>query len=399
MKLQNMRYRFFFVILLLLLTFPGYSSVQKQSVRVIVENTSIRLKPDLQSEIIRTPPLGSVFEVEKKEGDWYEIKFKSELGVFLPGFIHEMYVELVNAEVISQAPIKKSPVPKKKVVKVPPLPPLSKTSPKTSGKRVDFALRAGYMTGYGLTETAVYTDSLSSGTLQNATVNGQIMMGLKNPISLDGELNFFFLKGLGVQLRFDFNSSAELTDDSLSTYDLSWNWTTRGPFSRNANWDTTGEVSLFVLSGNLVYKIETGGFFTPVLSGGISYFSGNAVVNTTTAYTTTWESDGTRYVDYFKLPTKVDASLSGIGFNFGGGFDLNFSSSIALSLDVRYLLKSEVSEPWTLQTGKYYSNINTSTNWSLTFDQEWVDELAAEITPFFLNPSFLKIAAGIRIRF
>ena len=39
MKLQNMRYRFFFVILLLLLTFPGYSSVQKQSVRVIVENT------------------------------------------------------------------------------------------------------------------------------------------------------------------------------------------------------------------------------------------------------------------------------------------------------------------------------------------------------------------------
>ncbi len=397
MKLQNMRYRFFFVILLLLLTFPGYSSVQKQSVRVIVENTSIRLKPDLQSEIIRTPPLGSVFEVEKKEGDWYEIKFKSELGVFLPGFIHEMYVELVNAEVISQAPIKKSPVPKKKVVKVPPLPPLSKTSPKTSGKRADIALRAGYMTGYDLTETASYTDSFSSGVLQSATANGQIIMGLKNPISLVGELNFFFIKGLGVQLRVDLNSPSNLTDDSLSNLDMNWSWTSGRTGSETVDWDANGEVTLFVFSGNLVYKIELGGFFTPVLSGGISLFSGNASVNTTTVYTRTWLSGGIRYIDYFKIPTEVDASLNGIGFNFGGGFDLNFTSNIALSIDIRYLLKSEVSIPWTLKAGQYGSNINSA--WTITLDQEDVDALEAGITPFSLNPSFLNIAAGIRIRF
>lgn len=393
MKQKNILHRFIFVIFVLLLTHLSYSSVQKESVRVIVDNASIRLKPDLQSEIIRTPPLGSVFEVEKKEGDWYEIRFKTELGVFLPGFIHEMYIESVDAEIKAPAPVKKPPEPKKKVIKAAPI----KTASKTSGKRADFALRAGYMTGYGLTETASYSDSFSSGILQNATSNGQIMMVLKNPLSFDGELNFFFLKGFGIQLRFDYNLSAKLTDDSLSTFDLDWSWTTGGSGSDSVDWDATGEVSLFVLSGNLVYKIESSSFITPFLSGGISYFSGSAVVNSSTAYARTWESGIYRYIDYFIIPTGVDVSLSGIGFNFGGGFDLNFSSNIALSFDVRYLLKSEVNESWTLQAGTYASNINSE--WTLTLDQEEVDALATEITPFSLNPSFLKIAGGIRIRF
>jgi len=216
MKQRNIWQGFIFIILILMMTHIGNSSLQKESVRVIVDNASIRLKPDLQSEIIKTPPLGSVFEVERKEGDWYEIKFKTEMGVFLPGFIHEMYVESVEAEIAVPAPVKKPPEPKKKVVEVPSTFSPAETGLKTTGKQVNFALRGGYMAGYGLTETASYTDSFSGGVLQNATTNGQIMMGLKNPLSFDGELNFFFLDGLGVQLRVDYNLSAKLTADSIS---------------------------------------------------------------------------------------------------------------------------------------------------------------------------------------
>jgi opacity protein-like surface antigen len=362
---------------------------------VIVANASIRLKPDLQSEIIKISPLGSVFEVVAKSGDWYEIRIKTDLGAFVPGFIHEMVVEPVGTEQAVPVPIKKIPEPKKKIVRVSP-PPI-KTNQNTSNKRVDIALRAGYMTGYSLTNTASYSDSFSSGSLQNATSNGKIMMGLKNPFSLDGELNFFFLKGLGLQLRFDSNSSAKFTDDSLSSFDMSWAWTLGGSGTESVEWDATGKVSLFVFSGNLVYKIGSGGFLTPVLSGGISLFSGKAAVNTTGAYATTWLAEGMRYIDYFMLPADVDASLSGIGLNVGGGFDLNFTSNIALSIDVRYFIKSKVEEPWVLQAGKYTSNLNSG--WTLTLDQEDIDELQAEITPFSLNPSFLKIAAGIKIRF
>jgi len=385
-----------FIILMLLLLQPGIFATENKTVRVIVENASIRLQPDLQSEIIKSPPLGSIFTVEKRIGDWYEIKVKTDLGMVVPGFIHAMYVEPIEPETALPVPPKKVPEPAQKTSKPPPSLP-SETRSKAARKRVELAIRAGYMAGYSLTDTVTYNDSFSSGSLQNVVANGQFKMGLKNPFSMDGEFNFYFLKGLGVQLRFDSNSSANLTNDSLSTFDMNWSWSSGGSGSESVTWDATGKVSVFVLSGNLVYKLGTGGFIAPIVSGGVSFFSGSAVVNTTGAYATTWLSEGMRYVDYFTLPADVDASLSGVGFNFGGGLDLNFSSAIALSLDVRYLLKSKVTENWRLQAGKYPSNLNSG--WNLTLDQEDVDELAAEITPFSLNPSFLKISAGIKIRF
>ncbi len=63
-----------------------------------------------------------------------------------------------------------------------------------------------------------------------------------------------------------------------------------------------------------------------------------------------------------------------------------------------YLLKSEVSEPWTLQAATYKAYFRPN-EWSLTLSQQDVEALAEKITPFTLNPSFLKIAAGIKIRF
>jgi len=122
MKQKNMLKGFIFIILVLLLAHPSYSLFQEKSVRVMVDNASIRLKPDLQSEIIKSPPLGSVFEVVKKEGDWYEIKFKTELGVLLPGFIHEMYVESVETEIPVPSPVKKPAEPEKKIIEAPPSP-------------------------------------------------------------------------------------------------------------------------------------------------------------------------------------------------------------------------------------------------------------------------------------
>lgn len=396
---MRQRYVFKYLILLisyLLLLHPCILAAENETVRVIVENASIRLQPDLQSEIIKSPPIGSIFTVEKKVGDWYEIKVKTDLGMIVPGFIHAMYIELIEPELVSPIPPKKAPEPAKKTSKPPPSLP-SETSTKAAKKRVELALRAGFVTGYSLTETATYNDSFSSGSLQSAVANGKIQMGLKNPFGMDGEFNFYFLKGLGVQLRFDSNSSVNLTNDSLSTFDMNWSWSSGGSGSESVTWDATGKVSVFVLSGNLVYNLGTGGFIAPVVSGGVSFFSGSAVVNTSGAYATTWLSDGMRYIDYFILPADVDASLSGVGFNFGGGFDLNFTSNIALSLDIRYLLKSKVSEPWKLAAGKYPSNLNSG--WNLTLDQEDIDELQAELTPFSINPSFLKISAGVKIKF
>ena len=87
------------LIIAFILILPAISHAQqKQRIKVIVRNASIRLQPNVDSEVILSPPIGSTFEVEKKIGEWYEIKFSSELGVLITGYIHSMFVDVIMAE-------------------------------------------------------------------------------------------------------------------------------------------------------------------------------------------------------------------------------------------------------------------------------------------------------------
>ncbi|NQT79442.1 MAG: hypothetical protein HQ555_03490 [Candidatus Aminicenantes bacterium] len=86
-------------IIAFLLIFPTITHAQKQKIKVMVRDASIRIQPNIDSEIILTPLVGSIFEVEKKIGEWYEIKFSSETGVLITGYIHELFVE-VESEIV-----------------------------------------------------------------------------------------------------------------------------------------------------------------------------------------------------------------------------------------------------------------------------------------------------------
>ena len=66
-------------------------------VRVVVSQANIRLKPDLQSAVISTVPLGGVLDVVKKEGYWYYIELPAdEKGIVVTGYIHRSTVEVVE---------------------------------------------------------------------------------------------------------------------------------------------------------------------------------------------------------------------------------------------------------------------------------------------------------------
>jgi len=102
------------------------------------------LQPNIDSEVILSPPIGSTFEVEQKIGEWYEIKFSSEIGVLITGYINSQFVDVVE-----EAPV---PVPKKEAVREPAKPAV-KPRPATTS-RVKFNIMAG-----GL--FALYNDMLS----------------------------------------------------------------------------------------------------------------------------------------------------------------------------------------------------------------------------------------------
>ena len=99
------------LIIAFILILPAISHAQqKQRIKVIVRNASIRLQPNVDSEVILSPPIGSTFEVEKKVGEWYEIKFSSELGVLITGYIHSMFVDVIVAELEPEPEIVQEPV-------------------------------------------------------------------------------------------------------------------------------------------------------------------------------------------------------------------------------------------------------------------------------------------------
>lgn len=384
------------LILALVIVFTADSYAEELKIRVVVDNASIRLKPDLQGEIIKTPPLGSVFEVESRAGDWYEIRVRTEVGVMITGYIHDMFVEVEGAETKVPEP-KTEARTEKPVQQGVPATPAAPPSREARPRRAELVFRVGYVTGYNISGSYSYSESFSSGILQNASASGTITTEFKSPLGFDGALNFFIAKGFGIQVKFDYNSTVKTTEASRSVYDLNWSWTSGGSYSSQNEWGVEGEVSSYVLSGNLLYKISTGSLVEPLISGGVSYFSGTSSVDTTVGYATTWESEGYRYVDYFAVPASVKASLSGIGFNVGGGIDFVFTRGIALNIDGRYFYRGKIEEPWQLQGGQYPSNVNEG--WTITLTQENADELASLIEPYTIDPSFFKVSAGIKIMF
>jgi opacity protein-like surface antigen len=211
-------------------------------------------------------------------------------------------------------------------------------------------------------------------------------------------MSYLILGGLGIHLRADYNAKVDISDDKGSYYNLSWSWTGgAGPFEIEEYWPVSGEFSLLPLSFNLIYKIQSDGIFIPYISAGVTYFTGKVRILTTGAYAFSYVSGDYRRIEYLDLPVDMDESLSGIGFNVNGGFDLRFMKNIALTVDVAYFFKSKMEKNWAVAPGTYPGNNFPELSWVV--DQEFADMLSDALGPLSINPSFFKVVGGIKFIF
>ena len=65
-------------------------------VKVIAEQANLREKPDIGSSIVQQIPEGTVLDADKKEGEWYFVRYALEDGGVIGGWIHESLVEAVE---------------------------------------------------------------------------------------------------------------------------------------------------------------------------------------------------------------------------------------------------------------------------------------------------------------
>ncbi|HEX9901427.1 MAG TPA: outer membrane beta-barrel protein [Acidobacteriota bacterium] len=366
---------------------------QGTKVKVVVENASLRLKPSLDSEAIEESiPLNTVLTSENKVGEWYEVKYQSQVGVALIGYIHEMYVEVLVEEV---------PPPPVQEAERPPLREVRRPGPllpaEYGQKKMEIFFGGGLGFGSPLNSSTDYNYHWGvTGPLDYMDAAGQVSHSAGGPKGLGLSLAYFFGGGFGLSLRVDVNFSQKLTGDSA--YNLTWKWWDRGPFTETNGWDFAGSLSVIPISLNAVYKFDLG-MVNPYISAGPAFFLGKLKIDTTIGLGDTWTylEGGIlwRAIDYFAIPAYVDQSLNGIGFNIGAGLDVALSPSFGLTLDLAYFIKGNSEVAWSFRPGSYDANIDPNWYWDLT--KETLDNILDYIPPLTVKLSFFKISVGLKI--
>jgi len=359
-------------------------------IKVVVENASIRSKPGIDGSVIEEKiPLGAVYLSSKKEGEWYEVKFRSKLGVQLTGYIHEMYIEVVKEGEGQAAAAKQPPVFKDLGL-----------ARERGMKNFEFGLFFGMSAGLFLPASSSYSDDWSFQELQSVTESDTITHKLNNsPAMAGGYFTFYFQGGFGFRLSFDYNFKQTLSAAN-SAFNMNWTWTlSRGSGNKEKTWPVQGDYSLSPISLNLIYKLQSGGALVPYFTAGLTYFFGKANLSTSVGYGESWFSadQTTQYIDYFIIPVKLEKKLDTVGGNFGAGLDVLLSPNIGLNIDAVYYLGPSAVEPWPFVAGSYPAATFSGTTLELL--GQGATTLQSKYSKLNFKLSYFRIAGGFKILF
>ena len=73
-------------------------TLQAVRVKVTAEQANLRERPDIGSGVVQQVPEGTVLLADRKEGEWYLVRFTLEDGGVIAGYIHESLVVVTTQE-------------------------------------------------------------------------------------------------------------------------------------------------------------------------------------------------------------------------------------------------------------------------------------------------------------
>jgi opacity protein-like surface antigen len=298
----------------------AWSQAPKPRIKVTVENATIRIKPDAAGDVIASPSVGSVFDVESKAGEWYEIKYRTSLGILVSGYIHEMFVE------IEKAPVEKPAVPAARQAERIERPAGIRFAIKATGLA---AFRPGYDYSYS---TTVYAETMTIGdTVAQSTALG---------FSL--ELGVFLLKSLEVTAGVDVVSKATSGTVSLSVP----NMYLYNDIASDSASTPPSQKALAVACG-FNYHLVPGGKLDPYLGAGASYIMATMDLLEDISYNDTFTSDSKHTVEITGTPF-ANTSVKTFGFFGRAGVGFDFTPNVAAFVEGRYTVaKKDVPHPLT----------------------------------------------------
>ena len=222
---------------------------------------------------------------------------------------------------------------------------------------------------------------------------------------LGGGLSLFFTPSLGIGFNVGyFRTSVVAMSESamwwswinLGTY-FAYDYVLDGPLWMGAD----GDLRTIPLSLNFIVRFgakRLQGYF----SGGPTLYINRFFIDSEIAYAlvyTTWIGFYYQAVDVIRVPMKIDQRWTSFGFNIGGGFTVWVVPAFGLVCDVRFYSCGQRRFDWEFVTGEYDGLFG---NLIYDFDQHDIDAIYENDRikpPVSIDPSFLQIGIGVKIRF
>jgi hypothetical protein len=330
------------LVLISLLLGPGFVQAQKQKIKVTTEGASVRVKPDVGSDVIATPEVGTVFEVEARIEDWFEIKLKTELGVSVTGYIHAMYVETEEAVAPEAEPAEA------KEAEAEPVQPAPTAEPgrvEPSGRSIWLSLRLGglyaSMAGYNYEFSMTYYNeplTITESVAKSGAMGPNFELGLRFMKFLEVTMGFTLYSknmagtyGFGLPNRYIYNDIA--FDEAEE--DPSWKFS--------------------VLDFGINFYPVQQGMMRPYFGLGGSYVTAKLDILKDMVYRETTYSNYTHKIEITEVQL-VNKTVNKFGFHVRGGLDLRLLGKLFLFIEGKYVIcKTDVPHPLTSTLTGYES--------------------------------------------
>jgi len=375
-NMKNQKILCFCLFLTAVLVLPASVQAQKQQVKVTVQNASIKMEPNLGSEVLKNP----------------------EVGVMIIGYIHEMFVELVDMPPVVERRVDPAPVREETYQR----PPSAFAEPETFTRFHIFGNLGLPM--YSSTESMSWSDRWSYRYINNVSEGGFIDLENKSKKPGFGAgIIFMITRNIGVEARMD-RVGGDVTANS--GFSVEWTWSSSvggGSYEGDIDPYSPGTGSLYIMpfSFNLYIKVPVNPMIVPHFSAGVSIFTGKFSAKATMGDAGSWYWTVWPYfyqiVDWFEYQYEIpEESISDFGFNAGGGLTIQFTRNIGLDIDARYFRGPKKDFVWTLVRKTY-----ESLDWEFEASDTRLDnheELMQE-TPITISLGFFTITFGIVIGF
>ncbi len=185
-------------------------------IQVTAEQANIRDTPDIGSPIVQQLPEGAVLEAEKKQGEWYLVRFTRDDGLVARGYIHESLVRELEAvpatpaEQVRREPVRKIDERPEPVVIEPASPEARPATPPPPPAGLPEAKTFGFSVLAGANFAAVgdlNTGARGLADYYSAVVGTQgtgSIAGLHLTYILGGEISYSLMPGLFATLGLDY---------------------------------------------------------------------------------------------------------------------------------------------------------------------------------------------------